>query len=324
MTSSWQSADQDFPVRVMLTEAEIARDFAAAIEQRYLDEKFFYWLPLSVQAWVDLGSAPAYRNADRALQVLTANAARLADLWPDARVLCGVGCGDGSKDEALLRGFAHKGRRLRYVAADFSESLLEMACRRALAAGCGAEGVKFDVTSASQLASLARIAAGNGGAIFAVLGNTLGAFDPTGFPARLQKVMRPGDRTIFDGEVFAGEETLRGYDHPVNRRFAFSPLAGLGLEEGRDGKLVFELSSARAGEGLHEVVKYFVPARDLRLNVAGRELGLKKGELLRMSGSVKYDETAFFRLIEDGGFRVELRAKSEDGKFLLAGARPEG
>jgi hypothetical protein len=109
----------------------------------------------------------------------------------------------------------------------------------------------------------------------------------------------------------------------VNRRFAFSPLAGLGLQEGHDGKLVFELSSARAAEGLHEVVKYFLPARDLRVSVAGRELALKKDERLRMSGSVKYDEAAFYRLIEVGGLNVEFRAKSPDGRFLLAAARPK-
>ena len=41
-----------------------------------------------------------------------------------------------------------------------------------------------------------------------------------------------------------------------------------------------------------------------------------------MSSSIKYDEEAFYPLIENGGFVIELAAKSEDGKFLLGGARP--
>ena len=41
-----------------------------------------------------------------------------------------------------------------------------------------------------------------------------------------------------------------------------------------------------------------------------------------MSSSIKYDETVFFELIEYGGFEIELREASEDGKFLLAAARP--
>ena len=49
---------------------------------------------------------------------------------------------------------------------------------------------------------------------------------------------------------------------------------------------------------------------------------LAKDEKVLMSSSIKYDEPVFFALIERGGFEVELRKKSKDGKFLLAAARP--
>jgi hypothetical protein len=42
-----------FSVQVLLREDEIAAGFAAAFAPRFLDEKFFYWLPASVGAWVD-------------------------------------------------------------------------------------------------------------------------------------------------------------------------------------------------------------------------------------------------------------------------------
>jgi len=71
---------------------------------------------------------------------------------------------------------------------------------------------------------------------------------------------------------------------------------------------------------LHEVVKYFVPTRDLQLKVGGREIRLRSKEPLRMSSSIKYDEAAFLERIERGGFRVEFSEKSDDGRFLLAGA----
>ena len=41
-------------MRVLLTEAEIAHEFAEAMEARDLPEKFFYWTPLSVNAWKNL------------------------------------------------------------------------------------------------------------------------------------------------------------------------------------------------------------------------------------------------------------------------------
>ena len=305
-----------FSVEVLLREDEIAAAFEAAFAQRFLDEKFFYWLPPSVGAWVDLMRSPEYRNANRALRLLEATGPELARIWREADVLCGVGCGEGSKDKILLQAFAQAGRPLAYTAADFSQALLELALAAADSFSVARRGIKLDVMSDDHLQALA----GQGNAcIFATLGNTLGAFDPLRFPARLRQIMRPTDRALFDGEIFAGESTLAGYNHPTNRRFAFGPLAGLGLTE-QDGELKFELRQGR--EGIHEVAKYFAAGRDLDLRIGAATMRLPKGEKVMMSSSIKYDETVFFELIEYGGFEIELREASEDGKFLLAAARP--
>jgi len=304
------------PVTVLLPERHIAAQFADAIARGYLGEQFFYWLPLSVEAWVALCHSPEYRNADRALTLLARAASRLAALWPAADTLCGLGCGDGSKDRILLDAF----RSPLYIGADFSQGLLELALLGAAPSARAVRGFKLDMGSDEQLSTVAAAAHDSGrSAVFTVLGNTLGAFDPDRFPARLRRVLRAEDRVLFDGEIFAGDETLRGYDHPTNRRFAFAPLASLGLTES-DGELRFELRPGTAG--LHEVVKRFVPARDLQLNVAGRELRLRQGEALRMSSSLKYDEPAFLERIERGRFRSEFSEKSDDGRFLLVGAAP--
>jgi len=304
------------PITVLLTEHEIARQFADAIAAGYLGEQFFYWLPLSVEAWVALCQSPEYRNADRSLGVLSRTTSHLLELWQGVDTICGLGCGDGSKDLVLLDAFRHP----LYIGADFSQGLLELALAAAAPAARAVRGFKLDIGSDDHLAAVAAAAHDVGrSAIFTVLGNTLGAFDPDRFPARLRRVMRPEDRVLFDGEIFAGDETLRGYDHPTNRRFAFAPLASLGLTEA-DGELRFELRPGSAG--LHEVVKYFVPARDIQLRVGGREVRLRSQEPLRMSSSIKYDEPAFFERIGRGGFRVEFSEKSDDGRFLLAGAAP--
>ena len=309
-------APKPLPISVLLTEHEIAGQFVEALAHGYLGEQFFYWLPLSVEAWVALCRSPEYRNADRALTLLSRTAPRLAELWPAADTLCGLGCGEGSKDRVLLDAFSHP----LYIGADFSQGLLEMALACATQSARAVQGFKLDIGSDEHLETLAAGVCQTGGsAIYTVLGNTLGAFDPDRFPARLRRLMRPEDRALFDGEIFAGEETLRGYDHPTNRRFALAPLASLGFIES-DGGLRFELRPGSAG--LHEVVKYFVPERDLELKIAGHELRLRRGEPLRMSSSLKYDEPAFFKRIERVGFRVEFSDKSDDGRFLLVGAAP--
>ena len=231
-------------------------------------------------------------------------------------MLCGLGCGEGSKDRVLLDAFSHP----LYMGADFSQGLLEMALACAAPSARAVQGFKLDIGSDQHLAALAAAVRQSGHcAVYTVLGNTLGAFGPDRFPVRLRRLMRPEDRVLFDGEIFARDETLRGYDHPTNRRFAFAPLAALGLTDS-DGELRFELRPG--SNGLHEVVKHFVPARRLELKVAGRELCLRQGEPLRMSSSLKYDEPAFFERIQRGGFRVEFSDKSDDGRFLLAAAAP--
>ena len=309
-------SQEKLAIDVLLREEQIAAQLQRALAGRFLDEKFFYWLPPSVQAWVELTRSAEYRNSNRALQVLGVNGGRVARMWPEARSLCSLGCGEGGKDRILLHAYAEAGRPLEYVAADFSQALLELALAGADGSARARRGVKFDVADDAQL----RVLSGNGQAtIYAVLGNTLGAFDPLHFPARLREIMAPADRALFDGEIFDEASTLQGYDNPTNRRFAFSPLAGVGLTD-RDGELHFELR--RGSGGIHEVAKFFVAGRDLEIRVAGESLRLQAGEKILMSSSIKYDEDAFYPLIENGGFVIELAAKSEDGKFLLAGARP--
>ena len=310
-------------IYALLREEQIAAEFSAALERKFLDEKFFYWLPPSVAAWCDLCSAPAYRNANRALNLLRREAPRLAQVAQNASVICGLGCGEGNKDEILLQAFATQQRRAGYVAADFSQALIERALDRCAAYATKQIGVKLDVFREEHLAQLAKLAQQNadGSIIYAVLGNTFGAFDPHDFPRRLWKIKRPADWALVDGEIFAGEETLAGYDHPDNRRFAFAPLAALGVEEGRDGALRFEL---RAGsDGVHEVVKYFEPARDLEIRYGGGEIHLLRGQRLRMSSSLKYDEQRFLELAQAGVFSVVHFAKSDDGRFMLALLKPK-
>ena len=309
--------EKKYVVEILLPEQEIARDLAQAFRSRFLDERFFYWLPSSVQAWVELCSAAEYRNANRALKLLEEAAPSLAQRWPEMKALCGVGCGEGSKDRVLLDAYAARGSRLAYIAADFSQALIELAMESAAPAASALRGVKLDVMRDQHLQALV---SGRGPCIYSVLGNTLGAFDPDEFPARLRRVLDPADHVLFDGELFAGEETLRGYDNPANRRFAFAPLAGLGLSE-KDGELRFEL--AAGADGLREVSKHFVARRGLELKIGGVQIAVAAGEKVRMSSSIKYtDESVLRSRIEAGGFHVEQVWKSPDGNFVLAAAAP--
>src|SRR2546428_3058 len=54
----------------LLTEQALADEFVNSLAARRLDEKFFYWFPLSVRAWLALCSDGAYRNFVRSQSLI--------------------------------------------------------------------------------------------------------------------------------------------------------------------------------------------------------------------------------------------------------------
>jgi uncharacterized SAM-dependent methyltransferase len=301
---------------VLLREHAIAEQLRTAFQERYLPEHLFYWLPSSVQAWVDLCRSTEYKNASRALEVLILAAPDLARQLPQVRTLCGLGCGEGSKDRILLEQFAADSHRLNYIAADFSQPLLELAADQLDGIAETTIGCKLDIFDDGHLAAAAGTAQSFDGAVlFSVLGNTLGAFDADKFPGRLRRHLRTQDRFLFDGEIFR-ESTLGGYDNPTNRRFAWGPLTGVGISED-DGRL--EFSATPIGSGLFAVTKHFTATRDLRVKVANESIEIPTGEKLQMSSSIKYaDRETLLGTVEDAGFRIESQWESRDGNFILA------
>jgi uncharacterized SAM-dependent methyltransferase len=314
-SESAHPAKLPFKTIVLLREQQIAAQFLTAFQQRYLPEHLFYWLPSSVQAWVDLCRSSEYKNASRALEVLNLASPGLARELSQIRTLCGLGCGEGSKDRVLLEQFANSGKRLNYLAADFSQPLLELAADQVNGVAESSLGCKLDIFDDDHLATVVRLAHDfNGAVLFSVLGNTLGAFDPTQFPRRLRKLMNRGERLLVDGEIF-GRQTLAGYDNPTNLGFAWGPLTAVGLTED-DGRL--EFSTTRVGDGLFAVTKHFTAARDLLVNIGGQTIKVPAREKMRMSSSIKYaNREALLNLVRTVGLRIESEWQSRDGGFIL-------
>ncbi|MBI3185330.1 MAG: L-histidine N(alpha)-methyltransferase [Myxococcales bacterium] len=308
-----------FRVDVALTEDRIAAELLQALERRALPEKFFYWSPLSVRAWLDLCAEGAYRNFSRSCLLVERHAEELASLSPPGRLeVVSLGAGQGTKDARLLDALRSQGRRPLYRPVDASIALLEMAMGEAARAGVSALGLKADFTDPEQLRGLSR--RGAPPRIFLMLGGTLGAFEPISLACQLSRLMREQDLAVVDGELFAGAETLSGYANPVNARFAFAPLAALGLSE-REGTLDFCLEKDSRRDGLHRVVKRFTPQRDLELAVAGRAVSFRAGERLEMSPSHKFEPGRLNELLAEAGLSRVAEFESPDRRFLMAVAR---
>ena len=219
------------PIETLVTENELADEFVASFKARRLAEKFFYWFPLSVRAWLALCSDGAYRNFVRSRSLMARSAAELARRFsPGLLEVLSLGSGQGDKDLILLEALREHGVRLAYVPVDTSQALLEMACGGALRAGLPAHGIKADFTKPEHLAALAAEPE-SAPRLVLLIGNTLGAFDPIAEARQLAALLRPGDRLLVDGELYAGDATLAGYDNPLNRRFAWAPLHAVAIRD---------------------------------------------------------------------------------------------
>lgn len=307
---------------VLLTEAELTQQFLNAVENRHLPEKFFYWMPLSVRAWLDLCAKNSpYRNFSRSLQVITAHAADLASRLPRGPLeVVSLGAGQGDKDLLILEALHTSGDRPRYRPLDASQSLLELALERAAGGGFEACGIKADVDSASTLNALASTAGPR--RLYMVLGNSLGVVDPVHFLTMLRALVREEDWLLVDGELFDPELSLAGYDNPLNRRFAFAPLAGVGLEEGRDGELIFSTAPGASAPGVSLVSKHFKAARRVVIALAGARLELQPGEIVHMNASCKYAPGALTAMLTRTGFDAVTTYQSSDGQFQMFLAHP--
>jgi len=150
-----------------------------------------------------------------------------------------------------------------------------------------------------------------------LIGNTLGAFDPIAQARDLARLLRPGDSLLVDGEVYAGDATVAGYDNPLNRRFAWAPLNAVGIRDS-DGELVFAAADDPRLPGLHLIPKHFRAGRDVEALLGGEALRLARGEQLAMNHSYKYAPETFLGILSDAGLTVRWQATSDDQRFLMA------
>ncbi len=303
-------------IHALLTENALADAFVSAFRARRLPEKFFYWFPLSVRAWLALCSDGAYRNFVRSRSLIARSAAELAGLFPPGPLeVLSLGSGQGDKDLMLLAALRDHGIRVAYVPVDTSQALLEMACGGALSAGFPAVGIKADFTAPDQLQALAAEPE-TPRRLVLLIGNTLGAFDPIAEARAVARLLRPGDALLVDGELYAGETTIAGYDNPLNRRFAWAPLHAVGIRDD-DGELVFEVKDDPRLPGMHLIPKHFRAARDLEALMGGETLRLARGERLDMNHSYKYSADTFVRILSDAGLTARWQGRSDDQRFLM-------
>jgi uncharacterized SAM-dependent methyltransferase len=304
-------------VEVVLTEADIAQEFAEAIEARDLPEKFFYWFPRSAAEWSKLTQdAGLYAGLWETWKQICADAPAIARNF-GSRVPCiSFGAGDGSRDRLLMGTLADGGVEVRYFPVDASQTMLEAACGGAEDDDIETTGIKADISSPVHLVYAADAA--EPPRLFLFCGATLGAFDALAEIRYVAQCLKPEDRLIIDGEIWDDQTTMARRDNPAIERFFRALLASIGIEA-EDGEIRFDHKIDSRHEGLHLVTRYFRAARDLSATIAGEEISLVRGERIGMNFQYTYTPAAFRWLLhEHGGLEIEKEYPSSDGRYLTA------
>ncbi|MDQ2901258.1 MAG: L-histidine N(alpha)-methyltransferase [Acidobacteriota bacterium] len=302
-------------IEVLLTEAEIAHEFTESMEARDLPEKFFYWFPLSVQAWSELSQDAAYQDLRSAWSAIGEKAREIAGHFEKKVPVVSFGAGDGSKDRVLIQALKAAGHEVQYFPVDASQALLETACSGAEDDDVEVLGIKADISSPMHMV-LASDAC-ESPKLFLMAGNSLGGFDPLEMAKSLADCMHTGDRLLIDGSLYA-DGAVAGFEQPRSHRFAFAPLASIGIAE-EDGQLKFEQKRDDRHPGLYMITKRFHAQRDLRITVSGSEIVVARGERIFMNFQYLYTPEAFRWLLrEHAGLRLLDENVSADGKFITA------
>src|SRR5579883_530536 len=290
-------------VEVVLTESDIAQEFAEAIEARDLPEKFFYWFPRSAVEWAALASdKDLYGGLAATWKAIAAEVPALARSFPGKLPVISFGAGDGRRDCELIAAFKDTGSNCIYFPVDASQAMLELACASADDQDIEAVGIKADISSPVHLVYAADAA--EPPRLLIMAGNTMASFDPLAEIRYLSQCMKPEDRLIVDGEIFHDELSMSRRDNPSVRRFLYSLLASVGIQE-EDGEIRFNLKRDERHAGLHLITRYFRAERDLTATVGGQKIPLQRGERIGLNFTYLYTPEAFDWLLrEKGGLEV--------------------
>ncbi len=299
-------------IEVLLTEAEIADEFAEAMEARDLPEKFFYWTPLSVRAWKDL-AASANESLRQTWDALALKADELTKSFGARVPVISFGAGHGTKDRIILKALREAGREVKYYPVDASQTLLEIACAGAEDDDCEALGIKADISSPVHLLLAADVS--EAPRLFLMVGNTLGGFDPLDQIKHVAACLHEGDILILDAQIAAADPAEPA---EAEKSFVFAPLASVGIGA-EVGELKFVENSDNRHDGLHLMTRRFHAGRDLTMVASGREIHIEKGERIFLNFRYRLTREALrWLLSRHAGLKIKGEIPSADGKFVTA------
>lgn len=294
-----------YRIEHLLTTHDYESALVEALRAKHLPELHYYQSPGSVRAWNTLCESVSYKGYSRSYELVKEHAGAIASIASVERLrVVSIGAGAGIKDQLILQALTDTGCIVENVAVDASELLMRSACISAGRRGIPTIGIRADIFKRDHLKELQKLISSSYPCLFLLLGGNLGAWNPLETMRILRSLMKVGDLLLVDAEIYAGEDTLAQYDNPINRNFAIAPLREVGITE-RDGILSFWIEKGRSVSGLVMIKKSFSFEKETVLQIDEDMVRFRKGDVLKMSGSGKFQGHSLQKFLACAGFNVE-------------------
>jgi hypothetical protein len=220
--------------------------------------------------WLRLCRSNNYQYFDRAKAHLRDNAPRLADKVCDAAGtaaidLVSLGCGDGSKDDIILRALAAgltESEYIYYYPVDISDILLVEAVRHVSQRGLDrarfrCKPVLGDFTKLPSLTGI--IAHRDNTNLFSVLGNAIGSFDEPDIFTSIAGAMRSGDLVLLEANIGEPDDSVALLEDYAANQWDLSTLDALGIPRASCDLQQEMRSGVSIVPGTRTLVSYAVP-----------------------------------------------------------------
>ncbi len=296
-------------IEVLLTEAEIAKDFAESLESLDLPDKFLQWLPFAagLQEAIKL---PLRLDAQQSRQL----AGEVMKDFGDTVPVVSLGSGDGSDDRLLLQALQQSGKHVKYFPVEGSQTLLETASVAAEDDEVEVQGIKADISSPMHLILAADAA--EAPRVFLMNSTTSGGFDPVEQIRNVAEILKSSDKLIAHADLM--RDTSSEEDTKQLSAAAHILLAGVGIQDD-DVQIRLDRKQHQQHDGIEITTKSFQAIRDIRLSFGGREFSIARGERVFMNFHYRFTPEAFRWLLgEHAKLHVASEVITPDGACIAA------
>jgi len=305
-------------------------ELLGSLRSRHINHKFHYESVRQTQKWLTLHRAysPSYQDADCEHIYREAFSEVTGVIKAGPLQLVSLCCGDGLKEQRLIRELVRHGSRPSYVPSDSSVPMVLMAARAAspMVSRTECRSLVCDFESANDLSDILKSLSGPADLrrLVSFFG-TIHNYPPLMAAARLSSILRRNDLLLVGANlapehdyIKAVQRIAKQYDNGLTHDWLCTFLFDLGITH-KDGKAETVVERCPYRSGLLRIAIYFRFSRTCAFNVGSERFSFRQGQRIRLFFSYRYTPMRLeqcFRGQRISVLREWISSSEEEGLFL--------